>query len=239
MRSNIDKRSAWMTTPPTRKQTTGGGRGDPASLPGHARPGRTGGRAGALSVRVGVGTAAAGGMGARRPRRGRVRRARRERAVVADPANLEQVQRGSLGILRREVVTCSPPQFADFLLRWQGVHPDTRRGGSEGLAEVLARLQGLPLDAEVWEQTVLPARVPDYQPRWLDEWIAGGEGVVGLSGRTRRGRSDRTPRLLRPRDAAPIAAARTRRCAGPDDGGRACAGASARSRCILPHRPGR
>jgi ATP-dependent Lhr-like helicase len=100
-----------------------------------------------------------------------------ESVVWSDPANLEQVQRGSLGILRREVVTCSPPQFADFLLRWQGVHPETRRGGSEGLADVLARLQGLPLDAELWEQTVLPARVPEYQPRWLDEWIAGGEGL--------------------------------------------------------------
>jgi ATP-dependent helicase Lhr and Lhr-like helicase len=93
------------------------------------------------------------------------------------PANLEQVQRGSLAALRREVVTCSPPQFADFLLRWQHVHPDTRRGGSTGLAEVLDRLQGLPLAAEVWEQTVLPVRAPEYQPRWLEEWTAGGEGV--------------------------------------------------------------
>ncbi|HEY7425989.1 MAG TPA: DEAD/DEAH box helicase [Gemmataceae bacterium] len=100
-----------------------------------------------------------------------------ESVVWSDPANLDQVQRGSLGILRREVVTCSPPQFADFLLRWQGVHPETRRGGSEGLADVLVRLQCLPLDAELWEQTVLPARVPEYQPRWLDEWIAGGEGM--------------------------------------------------------------
>jgi ATP-dependent Lhr-like helicase len=108
----------------------------------------------------------------------------------SEPANLEQVQRGSLGILRREVVTCSPPQFADFLLRWQGLHPETRRGGSEGLAEVLARLQGLPLDAEVWEQTVLPARVPEYQPRWLDEWIAGGEGLWVCQGTQSEGGED-------------------------------------------------
>jgi ATP-dependent Lhr-like helicase len=108
----------------------------------------------------------------------------------SDPANLEQVQRGSLGILRREVVTCSPPQFADFLLRWQGLHPETRRGGSEGLAEVLSRLQGLPLDAEVWEQTVLPARVPGYQPRWLDEWIAGGAGVWVCQGSPSDGGSE-------------------------------------------------
>jgi ATP-dependent Lhr-like helicase len=79
--------------------------------------------------------------------------------------------------LRREVTTCPAPQFADFLLRWQGAHPETRKGGSDGLAEALDRLQGLPLAAEVWEQTVLPARVPGYQPRWLDEWVAGGTGL--------------------------------------------------------------
>jgi ATP-dependent Lhr-like helicase len=100
-----------------------------------------------------------------------------ESVVFSDPANLEQVQRGSLGILRREVVACSPPQFADFLLRWQGIHPERRHGVCEELLDILERLEGLWLDAEVWEQTVLPARMPGYQPRWLDEWIAGGEGL--------------------------------------------------------------
>jgi ATP-dependent Lhr-like helicase len=93
------------------------------------------------------------------------------------PGNLEQVQRGSLGLLRREVIACQPAQLADFVLRWQRVHPAERRGESVGLAAVLERLQGLPLPAELWEQTVLPARVPGYQPRWLDEWIAGGSGA--------------------------------------------------------------
>jgi ATP-dependent Lhr-like helicase len=91
------------------------------------------------------------------------------------PANLEQVQRGTLALLRREVVTCPPPQFADYLMHWQGLHPAARRGGAEGLAEVLGRLEGLPLPADLWERTVLPARVPGYQPRWLDEAVARGE----------------------------------------------------------------
>src|SRR5262249_19426844 len=84
------------------------------------------------------------------------------------PENLDQVQRGSLAILRREVVTVPPARFADFVLRWQRVHPDTRRGSAEGLTDVLSRLRGLPLPAELWEQAVLPRRVPGYQPRWLD-----------------------------------------------------------------------
>ncbi len=91
------------------------------------------------------------------------------------PENLEQVQRGSLALLRREVVTCPAPQFADFLVRWQHAHPETRQGAAEGLAEVLARLEGVLLPAEVWERTVLPARVPGYQARWLDEILASGE----------------------------------------------------------------
>jgi ATP-dependent Lhr-like helicase len=98
------------------------------------------------------------------------------------PSNLEQVQRGTLALLRREVVTCPAPQFQDFLLRWQGAHPETRQGASEGLAEALGRLEGLPLPAELWEKAVLPARVPGYQPRWLDECVGSGEWVWACRG---------------------------------------------------------
>ena len=117
----------------------------------------------------------------------------------ADPSNLEQVQRGSLGLLRREILTCRPEQFADFVLRWQRVHPAERRGGFEGLDEVLQRLAGLPLSPELWEEVVLPARVPNYQPRWLDEWIAGGQGVWVAQG---AGDPARRVALL-PRDLVP------------------------------------
>ena len=94
------------------------------------------------------------------------------------PDNLDRVQRGSLALLRREVTTCTPPQFADFVLRWQYAHPAERRASDNGVAEVLRRLEGLPLPRECWEQSVLPLRVPGYQPRWLDAWIAGGAGVA-------------------------------------------------------------
>ncbi|HYT89170.1 MAG TPA: hypothetical protein VEL76_10715, partial [Gemmataceae bacterium] len=91
------------------------------------------------------------------------------------PENLEQVQRGSLALLRREVATCPAPQFVDFVARWQHLHPETRQGSADGLVEMLGRLEGVLLPAELWERTVLPARVPGYQPRWLDECITSGE----------------------------------------------------------------
>jgi ATP-dependent Lhr-like helicase len=95
----------------------------------------------------------------------------------AAPANLQQVRRGTLALLRREVVPCTAPQFADFLLRWQFLHPATRRQGEEGLRAVLERLHALALPAESWEQFVLPGRVTDYQPALLDQWLGSGEGL--------------------------------------------------------------
>jgi ATP-dependent Lhr-like helicase len=81
----------------------------------------------------------------------RAPRSQGEPESFASPRNLEQIQRGSLGLLRKEVVTCQPAQFADFVLRWQRLHPEHRRGGAEGLADVLERLQGAFLPPELWE----------------------------------------------------------------------------------------
>jgi ATP-dependent Lhr-like helicase len=116
-------------------------------------------------------------------RTGRAVRVPHNQEQFATPGNLQQVQRGSLGLLRREVITASPAQFVDFVLRWQGAHPDTRRGQAEGLHVALEKLQGLALPSEAWEETILPTRVPGYQPRWLDEWINAGNGVwIGAGG---------------------------------------------------------
>lgn len=101
------------------------------------------------------------------------------------PSNLEQVQRGTLAILRQEIVACPPTQFVDFVLRWQGVHPATRQEGSNGITAALSRLEGLPLPAELWEATVLPARVPGYQWRGLDECLSGGAWVWACQGEER------------------------------------------------------
>src|SRR5262249_1507845 len=42
------------------------------------------------------------------------------------PENFEQMQRGTLSVLRREVITCPASQFADFVARWQHLHPATQ-----------------------------------------------------------------------------------------------------------------
>src|SRR5262249_23011022 len=91
------------------------------------------------------------------------------------PENFEQMQRGTLSILRREVMTCPAAQFVDFVMRWQHVHPATQVALPEGLPAVLHRLQGFTLPTELWEQAILPMRCRGYQPRRLDDLIAAGQ----------------------------------------------------------------
>jgi ATP-dependent Lhr-like helicase len=95
----------------------------------------------------------------------------------AAPANLEQVQHTSLALHRREVLSCTPSQFAAFLLRWQHVHPESRLAGKSGLDTVLEQLEGLALPTSLWEQTVLPSRLQEYHKHWLDELIRSGDWI--------------------------------------------------------------
>ena len=66
----------------------------------------------------------------------------------------------------------------------------------ERLAEVVDQLAGLPIPASVLERDVLPARVPGYQPRLLDE--LGAMGEVAWVGRGSLGRDDGRLALYRP-----------------------------------------
>ena len=101
----------------------------------------------------------------------------------ATPTNFQQLQRGTLALRRREVVTCPPATFADFVMRWQCVHPSRQSRNAEGLEDVLTQLRGVSLPLELWERSVLPARLVDFQSRLFDDlvgeggWIWKGQGT--------------------------------------------------------------
>ncbi len=105
----------------------------------------------------------------------RVEAAQTEPLQWSAPENFAQMQRGTLSLLRREVMTCPAAQFADFVLRWQHVHPATQAHNSDGVRAILQRLQGCLVPIELWEQSILPARCRDYVPRYLDDLIAAGQ----------------------------------------------------------------
>ena len=120
-----------------------------------------------------------------------------------DPEVLRLLRRRSLARLRREVEPVDPAALARFLPDWQGVaplgqaRPPLRSTAAlERLAEVIDQLAGLPIPASVLERDVLPARVPGYQPRLLDE--LGALGEVAWVGRGSLGRDDGRIALVRP-----------------------------------------
>jgi ATP-dependent Lhr-like helicase len=127
-----------------------------------------------------------------------------------DPDVLRLLRRRSLARLRREVEPVERAALARFLPAWQGVAPAPVPGSAgvdilpplrgqaalERLAEVVDQLAGVPIPASVLERDVLPARVPGYQPRLLDE--LGALGEVAWVGCGPLGRDDGRIALFRP-----------------------------------------
>jgi ATP-dependent Lhr-like helicase len=92
---------------------------------------------------------------------------------------LARIHRYTLDRLRREIEPVTAADFMRFLFRWQRVAEETRAEGPEGLAAVLDILDGFELPAGAWESDVLPARVADYDPLWLDGLCLSGEIAWG------------------------------------------------------------
>ena len=111
-----------------------------------------------------------------------------------DTEVLRTLRRRSLAALRAEVEPVSQQALGIFLPRWQGVveqldevapassapgarraPPPGRADGVERLARVVEQLAGAVIPASALETLVLPARLPDYDPRMLDELTASGE----------------------------------------------------------------
>ena len=88
-----------------------------------------------------------------------------------DPDVLRRLRRASLAAFRREVEPTEQAALGRFLPAWHGID---RRAT---LREALVPLQGLALPVSLWESEVLPRRVPNYRPEWLDALTASGELV--------------------------------------------------------------
>jgi len=118
-----------------------------------------------------------------------------------DAEILRQIKRRTLAKLRGEIAPVEAAALGRFLPAWHGIG-DARRGLAR-LEETLAQLEGLALSYAELEQVILPARVPDFSPRMLDElgamgWLVWvGRGALGKSdGRVALYRRERASLLL-------------------------------------------
>ncbi|WP_211658580.1 ATP-dependent helicase [Phytoactinopolyspora halophila] len=88
---------------------------------------------------------------------------------------LRLLRRRSLAALRQEAEPVEPAALARFLPAWQSVGSDLR--GPEGVLQVVEQLDGVAVPASALERLVLPARLPEYSPAWLDELTTTGEVI--------------------------------------------------------------
>jgi ATP-dependent helicase Lhr and Lhr-like helicase len=109
-----------------------------------------------------------------------------------DAEVLRLLRRRSLAALRKEIEPVPAAALTRFLPAWHHVGSSAR--GVEAVVAAVEQLQGLVVPASALERLILPARVADYSPAYLDElcasgeltWagagsIAGGDGWVSLA----------------------------------------------------------
>ena len=119
---------------------------------------------------------------------------------------LQRVHRRTVATLRKQIEPVSPAVFMRWLLTWQHLAPQTQLAGEEGVFEALRQLEGFEAPAIEWERTLLPSRVANYDPRWLDSLcLSGAVGWGRISPHPAWSKGDgASPRRVIPTSAAPI-----------------------------------
>lgn len=87
---------------------------------------------------------------------------------------LARVHRYTIQRLRAEIEPVAARDFLRFLFDWQSVAKEARLHGPDALPAALAALEGFEGPAGAWETEILPARVTDYEPAWLDAQCLSG-----------------------------------------------------------------
>ncbi len=90
---------------------------------------------------------------------------------------LARIHRYTVKRLRAEVEPIAARDFLRFLFEWQRVTPAGRMEGPDAVAAILAQLEGFEGAASAWETEILPSRISEYEPAWLDEQCLAGRFV--------------------------------------------------------------
>ncbi len=92
---------------------------------------------------------------------------------------LARIHRLTLDRLRKQIEPVEQAVYLRFLADHQRLTPESRLAGPAGVREVIRQLQGFEMAAGVWERRILPVRVKDYDPAWLDQLAFSGELTWG------------------------------------------------------------
>ena len=87
---------------------------------------------------------------------------------------LARIHRYTVKRLRAEIEPVAPRDFLRFLFDWQRVTADARMEGPDAVAAIAGQLEGFEAPAGAWETEILPARIAEYEPAWLDDHCLAG-----------------------------------------------------------------
>jgi ATP-dependent Lhr-like helicase len=90
---------------------------------------------------------------------------------------LARIHRYTVKRLRAEIEPIDARDFLRFLFEWQRVTPALRMEGPDAVGAMLSQLEGFEAAAGAWETEVLPNRISEYEPAWLDEQCLAGRFV--------------------------------------------------------------
>ncbi len=119
---------------------------------------------------------------------------------------LQRIHRLTLATARKQIEPVTPAVYMRWLLGWQHLAPQTQLAGEEGVLAALHQLEGFEAPAVEWERTLLPTRVANYSPAWLDQLcLSGAVGWGRISPHPAWSVGDgSSPRRVVPTNAAPI-----------------------------------
>ncbi|MBV8590351.1 MAG: hypothetical protein JO212_09880, partial [Acetobacteraceae bacterium] len=126
---------------------------------------------------------------------------------------LARINRYTINRLRAEIEPVPARDFLRFLFRWQRVTGEERQEGPDSVPATIQQLEGFEAPAGAWETEILPARIADYDPAWLDDhclagriaWARLAPRVAKPNGSERKVAPVRTtPITLLPRRYAPL-----------------------------------
>jgi ATP-dependent Lhr-like helicase len=90
---------------------------------------------------------------------------------------LARIHSYTLNRLRQEIEPVSSSDFLRFLLAWQKVAPEHQMEGPDSVRVIIEQLEGFEAPAAAWEGEILPSRLVEYDPAWLDALCLAGEVI--------------------------------------------------------------
>jgi ATP-dependent Lhr-like helicase len=116
---------------------------------------------------------------------------------------LARVHRYTVNRLRAEIEPVAAKDFLRFLFEWQRVAPGSRMEVPDALAAITGQLEGFEAAAGAWESEILPARLSDYDPAWLDDLCLSGR-LAWARLKPRSARPEESGRGVTPVRSTPI-----------------------------------